>query len=76
VRDLEVTSASVTAATEKDEPLFVDDFSDFDMDEILQGTQTETMNGDTQKDNGAAKPVERDDFEDEMDAMNDIDGLF
>jgi len=70
---------------EDDEPLFVDDMSDFDMDEILAGTQkqgetastgetrTEAMGaGETNKDD-SAKLVERDEFEDEMDALNDMD---
>ena len=69
---------------EDDEPLFVDDMSDFDMDEILAGTQRqiETAAGETHingmaaggtnKDD-AAKSVDRDEFEDEIDAMNDMD---
>ena len=69
---------------EDDEPLFVDDMSDFDMDEILAGTQRqiETAAGETRingmaaggtnKDD-AAKSVDRDEFEDEIDAMNDVD---
>ena len=72
---------------ENDEPLFVDDLSDFDMDEILAGSQKQSetrtgemgtdgvVAGETNKDE-SAKFVERDEFEDEMDAMNDMDDFF
>jgi replication fork protection complex subunit Csm3/Swi3 len=64
----------------EDEPLFVDDddMSDFDMDELL-GTQKqrETMEaGKSSDDVAAAKSAEKDEFEDEMDAMKDIDDFF
>ena len=64
----------------EDEPLFVDDddMSDFDMDELL-GTQkqTETMEaGKSNDDVATAKSAEKDEFEDEMDAMKDIDDFF
>ena len=64
----------------EDEPLFVDDddMSDFDMDELL-GTQKqrETMEaGKSSDDVAAVKSAERDDFEDEMDAMKGIDDFF
>jgi hypothetical protein len=65
-----------------DEPLFVDDLSDFEMDDILQGTQTEgeTSTGaatidETRKDE-SPKTAGRDEFEDEMDAMNDMGDFF
>jgi hypothetical protein len=65
-----------------DEPLFVDDLSDFDMDDILQGTQKEgetstgaTTIDETRKDE-SAKTAGRDEFEDEIDAMNDMEGFF
>lgn len=65
-----------------DEPLFVDDLSDFDMDDIPQGTQKEgetstgtTTIDQTNKDEGA-ETVDRDEFEDEMDAMNDMGDFF
>jgi ribosomal protein L12E/L44/L45/RPP1/RPP2 len=72
---------------DNDEPLFVEDLSDFDMDEILVGTQKqsetrtsesgtdEVVAGETGK-NESGKSVERDEFEDEMDAMNDLDDFF
>jgi ribosomal protein L12E/L44/L45/RPP1/RPP2 len=70
-----------------DEPLFVDDLSDFDMDEILAGTQkqNETRTGEAGTDevvsdetnmNESGKYGEKDEFEDEMDAMNDMDDFF
>lgn len=72
---------------ETDEPLFVDDLSDFDMDEILAGSQgqSESRTGETGTDGVVAgetnkdkstKFVERDEFEDEMEAMNDGDDFF
>jgi replication fork protection complex subunit Csm3/Swi3 len=63
----------------EDEPLFVeDDMSDFDMDELL-GTQkqTETTTEEkTSEDVGVVKSTEQDAFEDEIDAMRDIDDFF
>ena len=63
----------------EDEPLFVeDDMSDFDMDELL-GTQkqTETTTEEKKSDDvGVVKSTEQDAFEDEIDAMRDIDDFF
>lgn len=56
----------------EEEPLFVDDGSDIDMDELLQGTQKSTDEGMTAERN-VGKEVGRDDFEDEMAALNDVD---
>jgi hypothetical protein len=58
-----------------------DDMSDFDMDEIL-GTQkpneTNTGNGGSEKEIAANETREdtRDEFEDEMDALIDMDALY
>jgi len=82
------TANGTTEATEtakEDEPLFVDDESDFDMDEILRGSQerrdtdkdisTATITATTtaQPSTASTAPVERDEFEDEMEAMGDMD---
>ena len=63
--------------TAGDEPLFVDDdLSDFDMDELL-GTQKPTEAVEEEKANEeVARSAERDEFEDEMDAMKDIEHFF
>jgi hypothetical protein len=66
----------------EDEPLFLDDMSDFDMEEILQESQkpTETTtDGEMTKEistRESSKPAERDEFEVEMAVLNDIDGLY
>jgi hypothetical protein len=66
----------------EDEPLFVDDdMSDFDMDEIL-GTQkpneTNTGNGGSEKGVvvSETRGNTRDEFDDEMDALIDMDDLY
>lgn len=65
----------------EDEPLFVEDFSDFDMEEILREPRklTETATDDeTTKEaftRRSSNVAERDEFEDEMDALNDIGKL-
>jgi hypothetical protein len=65
---------------EEDEPLFVDDdMSDFDMDELLgtqKPTETTAVGEKMSGGDGAAKSIEQDDFEDEMDAMKDIGDFF
>jgi len=77
----------VDPLVEDNEPLFVEDLSDFDMDEILAGSQkqSETRTGAKGTDgvvageinkNESGKSVERDEFEDEMDAMNDMNDFF
>ena len=63
-----------------DEPLFVEDLSDFDMDEIIRGSQEKTnreanndpLKNDSVEENARRSPV-RDEFEDEMDAMHELD---
>src|SRR5277367_6250783 len=64
----------------EDEPLFVeDDMSDFDMDELLgtqKQTETTAVGETTSEGDGAAKSIEQDEFEDEMDAMKDIGDFF
>lgn len=67
-------------APAEDEPLFVDDMSDFDMDEILRGSQE--LNDLTQDDGHVQSTrdkltnmlhEEQDEFEDEMDALNEAE---
>jgi hypothetical protein len=65
----------------EDEPLFVDDLSDFDMEEILQESRKATekaADGEMTKEISTQEPsntVELDEFEDEMDALNDVADL-
>ena len=70
----------VEGTKEEDEPLFVDDdMSDFDMDELLgtqKPTETTAAGETTSERDGAAKSIEQDEFEDEMDAMKDIGDFF
>jgi hypothetical protein len=59
----------------EDEPLFVDDLGDVDIEEILQGPQKE---GDTEKETTADHKIgcpEGDEFEDEMEVLNDMNDL-
>jgi hypothetical protein len=60
----------------EEEPLFVDDGSEIDMDELLQETQrpkeTEMMEENGGGNNGS-NTFERDDYEDEMAVLNEID---
>jgi hypothetical protein len=68
-----------------DEPLFVDDESDFDMDDILGGSQEQSNTTDAITSGTAVtieetvketKPETRDEFEDELDVMNEMDDFF
>ena len=59
--------------------MFVDDLSDFDMDEILQGSQKEsewTREEGTSKEVEATTEADRDEFEDEMEVMNTMNDDF
>jgi hypothetical protein len=53
-----------------EEALFVDDVSDIDMDELLQGTQRPKETEEVQT---SGKGGEGDEFEDEMAALHDMD---
>lgn len=53
-----------------EEALFVDDGSDIDMDDLLQGTQRPN---DAEEAHASGKGVEGDEFEDEMAALQDMD---
>jgi hypothetical protein len=73
-----VETTTEEPARVQDEPLFVDDMSDIDMDDFFRGSQNET--GET-IDSGTLKDKtvdltqelgENDDFEDEWQAMNDL----
>ena len=55
---------------EEEEALFVDDVSDIDMDELLQGTQRPKEVAEVQ---GSMQGGDPDEFEDEMAALNDMD---
>jgi hypothetical protein len=55
---------------EEEEALFVDDVSDIDMDELLQGTQRPK---DVEEVQTAGTGGEGDEFEDEMAALHDMD---
>ena len=69
--------SEILAAVE-DEPLFLDDMSDFDVEEIFQGSQKESEEAKASDSIGAqeaAQPPERDEFADEMEAMNDLDNF-
>jgi hypothetical protein len=54
----------------EEEPLFVDDVSDIDMDELMQGTQRPN---DAEEVQASGTGVEGDEFEDEMAALQDMD---
>jgi hypothetical protein len=74
--------APQNGSQEEDLPLFVeDDMSDFDVDEILGGqnaNEPAAENGEREKEvtAGEGQSNTRDEFEDEMDAMMDMDDLF
>jgi hypothetical protein len=59
-----------TVEEEEEEALFVDDVSDIDMDELLQGTQRPK---DVEEVQTSGKGGEGDEFEDEMAALHDMD---
>jgi hypothetical protein len=74
VEDVEATAPA------HDEPLFVDDMSDFDMDEILGSEKepTKTGNGEDPSLDDLIQKNEPEipedvEFADEMDAMHDLD---
>ena len=75
----EATNTETETAAAEDEPLFVDDMSDFDMDEVLQSSQKqpeETVDNAAVGEKRATEPVQKDDFDDfadEMDAIHDLD---
>jgi hypothetical protein len=82
---LDAPTARVEGA--QDEPLFVQDDSDFDMDEFLQGSQEQNKATSTDASNGGevatvtagpekTRHPERDEFEDELDALNEMDGFY
>ena len=71
----EVVVMGMTATADemrKEEPLFVDDGSDIDTDELFQATQREREE-ETVEERGSGKPTEGDEFEDEMIALNEMD---
>ena len=55
-----------------DEPLFVDDFSDIDMDEILSGSQKEKDPSTEDKPGNGVATVWDNHFEDEMDVLREM----
>jgi len=57
---------------QKEEPWFVDDGSDIDTDELLQGTQKQREE-EMVEERDSGKPTEGDEFEDEMIALNEMD---
>ena len=68
---------SGTNAPVEDEPLFVDDMSDIDMDDILQSSQKEpdestNANSTGNAAVGHAEPGQIDEYEDEMDAIHEF----
>lgn len=76
-----IVDAPENGSQEEDLPLFVeDDMSDFDVDEILgrqKANETTTENGGHEKEvaEGEGQFNTRDEFEDEMDAMMDMDDM-
>ena len=71
----EVVVMGMTATADEmreEEPLFVDDGSDIDTPELLQDTQLQGEE-ETVEERDSGKPIEEDEFEDEMAALNDMD---
>lgn len=74
-----VQDTSLEPKSTDDEPLFVDDFSDYDMDEILKGSQMQetakAVESEINKEPATEEPAKRstwDDFQDEMEVMGEM----